>query len=158
MGLAVGRPGDDAQAAPDVEEPGRGVRNMSGARATLIYDGSCGFCRRWVERVRRWDRGGRLEMVPYQAADLESRFPGVSQADCVERIHLVDERGAVYRGAAAGREVLWRLPGGALWTLPFRIPGGLRVAERVYVWIAHRWGPLGRRGASSGASKPAPSA
>ena len=59
---------------------------MSAARATLIYDGSCGFCRRWVERVRRWDRGGRLEMVPYQAADLESRFPGVSRADCVERI------------------------------------------------------------------------
>ena len=131
---------------------------MSAERATLIYDGSCGFCRRWVERVRRWDRRGRLEMVPYQTAELESRFPGVSRADCVERIHLVDESGAVSRGAMAGREVLWRLPGGALWTLPFRIPGGLRVAERVYVWIAHRWGPLGRRGASSGASKPAPSA
>ena len=68
---------------------------MSAARATLIYDGNCGFCRRWVERVRRWDRRGRLEMVPYQTAELESRFPGVSRADCVERIHLVDESGAV---------------------------------------------------------------
>ena len=129
---------------------------MSAERATLIYDGNCGFCRRWVERVRRWDRRGSLEMVPYQAPDLERRFPGVSRADCVERIHLVDERGAVHRGATAGREVLRRLPGGTLWTLPFRIPGGLWVAERVYVWIARRWGPLGRRGASTSASTPAP--
>ena len=77
---------------------------MSAARATLIYDGNCGFCRRWVERVRRWDRRGRLEMVPYQTVDLETRFPGVSRADCVERIHLVDERAAGARDSTrAGR-------------------------------------------------------
>jgi len=56
---------------------------MRSGGACLIYDGACAFCRRWVERVHRCDRGG------------------------------------------------------------FRIPGGLPVAERLYVWIAHRWGPLG---------------
>ena len=116
---------------------------MSTPRATLIYDGNCGFCRRWVTRVQRADRHGRLDTLPYQAPDLETRFPGVSRAECVRRIHLVDERGAVYRGAAAGREVLRRLPGGALWTLPFRLPGALAVADPVYGWITQRWGPLG---------------
>jgi len=117
--------------------------------ATLIYDGNCGFCRRWVARVQRWDRGGRLETLPYQTPDLEARFPGVSRAECAERIHLVDERGNVFRGGAAGREVLRRLPGGALWTLPFHVPGALPLAERAYVWIAHRWGPLGERARES---------
>ncbi len=54
------------------------------------------------------------------------------------------ENGAVHRGAAAGREVLSRLPGGWLWALPLRLPGGLPIAERVYTWITRRWGPVPR--------------
>lgn len=123
---------------------------MNAGRATLIFDGSCGFCRRWVERVQRWDRRGLLEMLPYQTPDLEARFPAVSRDECTQRIHLIDASGGVYRGAAAGREVLRRLPAGWLWTLPFCIPGGLWIAERVYVWITHRWGPLGSRHPAQG--------
>ena len=118
---------------------------MAPPRATLIYDGTCGFCRRWVERLRRWDRRGALEMVPFQAPDLEARFPGVSRRECADRIHLVDEQGAVHRGASAAREALRRLPVGWLWALPFHLPGVLAVADRAYVWVAHRWGPLPRR-------------
>ena len=59
-------------------------------------------------------------------------------------MHLVDENGAVYRGAAAGREVLARLPRGRLWALPFRLPGALAIAEPVYGWITRRWGPVPR--------------
>jgi predicted DCC family thiol-disulfide oxidoreductase YuxK len=118
---------------------------MNGAeRATLVYDGNCGFCRRWIERVRRWDRQGRLDALPYQAPELEMRFPQLSRAECTQRIHLVEAGGAVHRGAAAGREVLRRLPGGWWWTLPFRLPGASRLAERLYVWITYRWGPLKR--------------
>src|SRR5215468_4911201 len=118
---------------------------MNAGCASLVYDGSCAFCRRWVERVRRWDRRRRLELVPYQAPDLEARFPQLSRAACRQRMHLVDEHGAVFPGAAAGREVLRRLPGGWLWALPFRLPGALRVAEPLYVWITRRWGPVPRR-------------
>ena len=121
---------------------------MNPERATLIYDGNCGFCRRWVERIRRWDRRGRLATLPYQTPDLETRFPQVSRAECTQRIHLVEPSGEVHRGAAAGREVLRRLPAGWLWTLPFHLPGGAALTERVYVWITHRWGPLKRPGAS----------
>ena len=59
-------------------------------------------------------------------------------------MHLVDEDGTVYRGAAAGREVLARLPRGRLWALPFRLPGALAIAEPVYGWITRRWGPVPR--------------
>lgn len=118
---------------------------VSAGGATLIYDGECGFCRRWVARVRRWDRRRLIAWVPHQASDLEARFPGVSRAACTQRIHLVDAGGRVYAGAAAGREVLRRLPHGWLWALPFQLPGALRVAEPVYAWIARRWGPVDRR-------------
>jgi predicted DCC family thiol-disulfide oxidoreductase YuxK len=116
---------------------------MRSAQATLIYDGTCGFCRRWVDRVGRWDRHRRLDLVPYQTADLEARFPSVTRTECAQRIHLIAVDGTVFRGAAAGREVLRRLPAGWLWVLPFHLPGGLRIAERIYLWITHRWGPLG---------------
>ena len=59
-------------------------------------------------------------------------------------MHLVDADGTVYRGAAAGREVLARLPRGRLWALPFRLPGALAIAEPVYGWITRRWGPVPR--------------
>ena len=111
-------------------------------RATLIYDGNCGFCRRWAERVQRWDEHGRLTTLPYQTPDLETRFPQISRAECKERIHLVEPDGTVHQGAAAAREVLRRLPGGPLWALPFSLPGAGALADHLYVWIAHRWGPL----------------
>jgi predicted DCC family thiol-disulfide oxidoreductase YuxK len=118
---------------------------MADGRATLIYDGSCAFCRRWADRLRRWDRHGQLALLPYQTPDLETRFPQISSAACRQRIHLVDERGAVFAGAAAGREILRRLPNGWLWALPFSLPGSLAIAEPIYRWITHRWGPLPRR-------------
>jgi predicted DCC family thiol-disulfide oxidoreductase YuxK len=117
---------------------------MNNGRASLIYDGECGFCRRWVQRVQRWDRHGLLETVRYQTADLEERFPGVTRQACAQRIHLVTADGRVFAGAAAAREVLRRLPGGPLWALPFRLPGALALADTAYMWIAHRWGPLPR--------------
>jgi predicted DCC family thiol-disulfide oxidoreductase YuxK len=115
---------------------------MDPGRATLIYDGQCAFCRRWVERVRRWDRHRRIDVVPYQADDLEVRFPELSRAECALRIHLIDAAGAVHRGAAAGREVLARLPAGWLWALPLRCPGALRIADPIYEWITRHYGPV----------------
>lgn len=111
-------------------------------KATLIYDGQCGFCRRWIERVRRWDRHGRIAVLPYQSPELAVRFPELSPEACALRIHVVEEDGTVHAGAAAGREVLRRLPGGSLWAVPFAIPGVLAVAERLYVYITKRWGPV----------------
>ncbi len=113
-------------------------------RATVIYDGTCGFCRRWIDRARRLDRHGRITFIPYQTPDFAARFPEIPRDEYTRRIHLIDADGTVHRGAAAGREVVRRLSGGWLWALPFRLPGGLRVAEQVYTWITHRWGPVAR--------------
>jgi len=50
--------------------------------------------------------------------DLELRHPETCRGECAQRIHIVETSGRVYRGAAAGRGVLRRLPAGWLWALP----------------------------------------
>jgi predicted DCC family thiol-disulfide oxidoreductase YuxK len=80
----------------------------------LIYDGNCGFCRRWVARARRLDWHD----------------------------NLVRPDGKVFAGAAAVREYFRFVPGGFLVRLGFAIPGATAFAEWVYAWIARTWGPV----------------
>jgi predicted DCC family thiol-disulfide oxidoreductase YuxK len=51
------------------------------ARHLLLWDGACGFCRRAVEGVRRRDRDGRFEIVPYQQAPARGKAVHVLTAD-----------------------------------------------------------------------------
>ncbi|MCZ6572672.1 MAG: dual specificity protein phosphatase family protein, partial [Planctomycetota bacterium] len=43
----------------------------------LVFDGDCGFCRRWVERWKR-ETGDRVAYTPYQ--EVGDRFPGIAPA------------------------------------------------------------------------------
>ena len=107
------------------------------ARPTLIYDGECGFCRQWVDRVRRWDRRRALALVPFQdqarVAALGLPLPALAAA-----MHLVLPDGRVFAGADAVAELLRLLEGNRWLAWPFRLPGVLPVARRVYAAIARR--------------------
>lgn len=103
---------------------------------TLIYDGDCEFCRRSVGLVDRWDVRDRIDLVPFQSADLE-RY-GIPRSAAEEAMHLLDPGGTVWRGAEAAREMLRLLPGGRPLGWLFRLPGFPALAERVYAWIARR--------------------
>ena len=94
---------------------------------------------RWVHRK---DRGKQLELIPFQEPDLGDRFPGISLDRCREELHLIDERDHIFTGAAAVRETVARLPGAFLRTLPFHIPGGMWLADRVYGLVARNRGRL----------------
>jgi predicted DCC family thiol-disulfide oxidoreductase YuxK len=110
----------------------------------VVYDDRCAFCRRWVERLRRWDRANRLEFLPLQ----DDRAPALTglRREVLERAaHVVLPSGTVLAGAEAFRAVCPFLPGGLVPHLLLRIPGALPVAERCYRRIARRWGPVGAR-------------
>ena len=108
-------------------------------RPTLIYDGECGFCRRCVDLVRRWDREHRLDVVPFQDQDRVARF-GIPLPALAAAMHLLlpppDSR--VLAGADAAPEILRLLPRWRWLAGLFRVPGVRPVAWRVYRWIARQ--------------------
>jgi predicted DCC family thiol-disulfide oxidoreductase YuxK len=110
---------------------------MSGDRATLIYDGECGFCRDAVNLVARWDRDGRLRYVPFQDGAAVRRF-GIPLPALAAAMHLVLPDGRVFAGADAAPEIARLLPGRRWLAWPFAVPGVRPVARRVYAWIAAR--------------------
>jgi predicted DCC family thiol-disulfide oxidoreductase YuxK len=106
-------------------------------RPILLFDGDCGFCRRWA---RRWQRltGDAVEYAPFQEAGTPL---GLREEDLREAIHLVEPDGTVHRGAAAAYRAF--VAGGRSW--PWRayegLPGFAPVSEAVYRFVArHREG------------------
>ncbi len=110
--------------------------------ATLIYDGSCGFCRKWVMRAKRLKRRKKVNFLPLQAEDAEA-ITGRSRDELSVAVHFVTADGRVFTGAAAVREFIKDVRGGGIVVAASRVPGVMLVAEWVYRWVARRWGPLG---------------
>jgi predicted DCC family thiol-disulfide oxidoreductase YuxK len=79
----------------------------------VLYDGHCPFCRWTAERLRRWDRGRRLRLIPY---DTTREHPELAEAVAGERlgdaVHVVDGEGRMTRGGDAMLAVVALLPGG----------------------------------------------
>ena len=110
---------------------------MAAERATLIYDGECGMCRDAVRLLRRWDRGGRIDYLPFQDADAVRRF-AIEPPALAAAMHLILPDGRVFAGADATPELARLLPGKS-WLAPlYGIPGVRPAARRVYAWIAAR--------------------
>jgi len=65
---------------------------------TMLFDGDCGFCRRWV---RRWHcvTGECVRYLSCQEA--VSQYPQVTAQQCVEAVQLVLPEGTVFSGAHA---------------------------------------------------------
>jgi metal-sulfur cluster biosynthetic enzyme/predicted DCC family thiol-disulfide oxidoreductase YuxK len=112
----------------------------------VIYDGACGFCRRWVARLRRWDWNRHLDYLPLQDPRAEE-LSGRPRAALEDAAHVVLPSGETLVGAAGFRAICAYLPGGHVPRMLLGVPGVQALAERGYRWIARRWGPVGRRDA-----------
>ncbi len=129
--------------------------NADGAplRATLVYDGDCGFCSRSVEQLRRLRLGA--DIVTWQEADL-ARL-GLSEPQVIEAVQWVAPSGAVSSGHAAIAAALRDV--GGIWVVPawlITAAGVSRLSRRVYRWIAeNRYRLRGATGACA-AHAPAP--
>ena len=105
-------------------------------KAVLIYDGDCAICRRAVRRVGRRAWAGELELLPLQAPDLATRYPGLPEDVCRRSVQLVLPDGRVLAGSEAIRETLVRLKGVRWLSHAFRIPGVKLLTRHLYGWIA----------------------
>jgi acetyl esterase len=111
-------------------------------RPVLVFDGSCVFCRRWVQRLSMLDRSGRLVLLPLQDPDATT-VTGQPLERLRMAVHLVRPDGMVFAGAAAAGEAFRYLRGGWLVHRVLSIPGVMPIAERLYARIARRYGPAG---------------
>ena len=106
-------------------------------RPTLFYDGECGFCRDAVAVLSRWDREGRIELIPFQDAARVAQF-GLPLPALAAAMHLVLPDGRVVAGADAVPELGRLLPGKQWLVWLFAVPGVRPIARRAYAWIAAR--------------------
>lgn len=103
-------------------------------QAVLLYDDTCGFCRRAMRLIMRWDRDERLRAVPLQATEAATLLPGMSEAQRMDSWHLVTG-GRVYSAGEAAAPLLRLLPGGT--PLAAACRAFPRATERTYRWVAN---------------------
>ncbi len=88
----------------------------AGSHLVVLYDRDCGLCTATARRLRRWDRSGRIELLPLQEAAASSR-PAIAAAardlPLSAVLHVVDEAtGEVRAGGDAALAIAAVLPGG----------------------------------------------
>jgi predicted DCC family thiol-disulfide oxidoreductase YuxK len=112
-------------------------------RAVILFDSGCGFCRRSVERILRWDRNGRLRPVALQDPEAGELLGGMDAERKMGSWHLVTADGRVYSAGAAFTPLLRLLPGGRpLASVTAAFPG---LTERAYRYVARTRGPVRER-------------
>jgi predicted DCC family thiol-disulfide oxidoreductase YuxK len=111
-------------------------------RYALLYDGDCGFCKRSLGWVLRWDRRGALEPVALQDERADELLAGLAPAERMKSWHLVSPSGKRWSAGAAAPPLLRLLPGGR--PLAAILALAPRTTDRVYRFIARHRGTIGR--------------
>lgn len=106
----------------------------------VLFDRDCGICTATAERLARWDRAGRLELLALQAAadDPRALVREVAAGHPLhDELHVLDpSTGAVRSGGRAVLEIAARLPGGRLPALLGRWPPAAWVIGLGYALVA----------------------
>ena len=113
------------------------------SRSTLVYDGQCSFCRRWVARIERMDRRGAFEFVARQTEGLTRRFPKLAEGDFSTGMRLITPDEAIHVGADAAYQIVRRLRYWRRIAWLYHVPGIHWLSRSVYAWIAARRQSLG---------------
>jgi predicted DCC family thiol-disulfide oxidoreductase YuxK len=112
------------------------------ARATVLYDGDCGFCRWSADKLRTWDRHGRLAFATIQGSIGQELLGSLDPDRRLDSWHVVEPNGRLWSAGAAAPLILRLLPfGGPLAALAELAPG---LTDRTYRLVARNRGRIGR--------------
>ena len=77
----------------------------------MLWDGSCGFCRRCCEIAERFDEKSTFTFIPYQSvSEEELQRVGLSQRQCSRELKVVTPSGKTLGGAFAVNYFCWQQP------------------------------------------------
>ena len=111
-------------------------------RHLILYDADCGFCRRSLGWILRWDRRGELEPVALQDPRAAELLADLEPGERMDSWHLVSPSGERWSAGAAAAPLLRLLPGG---TPPASILAAApHTTERAYRFVAGHRGAFGR--------------
>lgn len=106
-----------------------------GAYGLLIFDGECGFCRRWVRHMTTWF-AKHPTPIAWQQANLGEL--GLTSEQCNAAVQFVGADLKIWSGSDAAARVL------IVAGMPFNIAGlimlapGIRsIAQWAYRWVAN---------------------
>jgi predicted DCC family thiol-disulfide oxidoreductase YuxK len=105
---------------------------------TVIFDGSCGLCKKTIAVVKSLDLLSKVEYLDAmnQWPEIQRRFPNLDQTRCLEDMYAVSRAGKVRVGFEAYRGLARVLPLGWL-TLPiFYFPGAGIIGKMIYRSVA----------------------
>jgi predicted DCC family thiol-disulfide oxidoreductase YuxK len=111
------------------------------ARATILYDRDCAFCRWALDKVLAWDRG-RLRPVTIQSDEGQRLLGGVPERERLDSWHLLTPSGAIVSAGAAAGPLAELLPGGR--PLAAIFDAFPKTTERCYRWVNTHRGLLTR--------------
>ncbi len=102
-----------------------------GFSAWVLFDGSCGFCSRWVPFWGRLLAAHGIGIAPLQAAWVRERLR-IGDESLLDNLRVLESCGTVHVGADAYRFAFGRIP----WAWPFdlvsRVPVGREIFDAAY--------------------------
>ena len=99
---------------------------------TVLYDASCGFCRRCVAWLKEQPRFLHLKFVPSQSEEARRLFPGIRSELAVNELTVVDDSGGVYYGERAYLMCLYALSEYREWSIRLSEPALRPFVKRAF--------------------------
>lgn len=119
------------------------MTNAIARKSTVVYDGQCSFCRRWVARIAQRDRTGAFEFVARQAKGLTMRFPRLAEGDFDTGMRLITPDSTIHVGADAAYQIACHLRYWRWIAWLYQVPGIHWLARGLYAHIAANRQSLG---------------
>ena len=103
---------------------------------TVLYDPSCGLCRRVHGWLTDLPKLVELDLVPIKSEEARRRFPSLNHELTSRDLTVISDDGAVYLGPKAWIMVLWALSSYREWSYRLSSPELLPTTRRVVSMIS----------------------
>jgi len=111
---------------------------------TVLYDPTCGLCRRAHEWLADQRKHVTLAFVPCKSDEARALFPKLNHELTSTDLTVISDQGAVYCGPKAWLMVLWALSQYREWSYRLASPELLPTTRRVVSLISQNRYKMGR--------------